>query len=84
MNKFQRAYADISVALARLARQADRAQIEEQRWRERVALAERLGKHDLAEQARERVLRAAEEEIHLRTYIAGQQAKLDRVRELSR
>lgn len=72
MNKLKQAYLQLAVERARTRRQAQRYAAESQRWLERIALAKRCDKPELARQARERALQTAQAEIQLRAELARQ------------
>lgn len=83
-NQLHQTYVEMSVATAKIERRANAAHAEFDRWLSRIKLAERLGKPDLARQARQRALQIAEREVKLRAFLVTQQDWLEAVRELAR
>lgn len=83
-NQFRQTYREMFVATAKIERRAAAAHAEFDRWVSRIKLAERLGKPDLADQARQRALQIAEREVKLRAFLVIQEQRLETVRELAR
>ena len=83
-NHFHQTYVEMSVATAKIERRAAAAHVEFDRWVSRIKFAERLGKSDLASQARQRALQIAEREVKLRAFLVIQEQRLETVREQAR
>lgn len=79
MKSRQEAFVATFVATRRTERALERAEADWQRWLDRVGLARRLNRSDLADLARIRALRSAETTIALRRSLAEQRRLLHRL-----
>ena len=82
-NQLRQTYLEMYVTTAKIERRANAAHAEFNRWLGRIKLAERLGEHALAQQARQRALQVAEREVKLRAFLSTQESRLDAVHELA-
>ncbi len=77
MNRLREAFVDLYVSTDRVRRRARRSEDQWELWMRRALLADRLGEHALAAQARQRAMRYATRNVRLQAFLEVQEDQIE-------